>query len=220
MIRSPLLLLIVLSACSHYPHGENESNIHMHKQNHETLIASFNDPHRDLWQRPKRVLELMGDVKGKRLIDIGSGSGYFTRYFLEAGALVVAADVDQTFLDHIQDSFKSKYPQLILHRCQYHDPMMKKSEFDFAFSSNTYHHLDERVNYLKKVLAGLNDQGTIVILDFKKNVNVKKVIGPPLEMRVPSSQVIEELKAAGFHHIKVFENDFDHQYLILGSKKS
>jgi SAM-dependent methyltransferase len=192
----------------------------MHKQSHQQLIASFNDPQRDLWQKPKQVLELMGELKGKKLIDIGSGSGYFTRYFLESGALVVAADVDDTFLGHIEDSFKSKYPDLVLRRCQYDDPMMKLGEFDFAFSSNTYHHLDERASYLKKVKDGLKENGKIVVLDFKRPVKVKKMIGPPIDMRVPSSQVVEELKAAGFDDLKVYENDFDHQYLIIGSKKS
>jgi ubiquinone/menaquinone biosynthesis C-methylase UbiE len=140
------LVLILLSfltiSCGHHHHfGTNASNQHMHKKSHAELIKAFDDPARDGWQKPQDVLKLMGHLKDKKLIEIGAGSGYFTKYFFKAGGEVIAADVDKTFLEHIQKTL----PQVQTKKIPFDDPEMESNSFDVAFTSNTYHHIDERV---------------------------------------------------------------------------
>jgi len=78
------LVLLALIACSHVRH--NHANKHMHKKSHEELIARFEDPRRDQWQKPLNVLDKMGSLKGLTLIDIGSGGGYFYEIFYFANS--------------------------------------------------------------------------------------------------------------------------------------
>jgi hypothetical protein len=40
-------------------------------------------------------------------------------------------------------------------KIEYDDPKMKNNFYDIAFTSNTYHHIENRVEYLKKVKSGL-----------------------------------------------------------------
>lgn len=207
------LILLVLLSCAH-PHGKNASNIHMHHQSHQQLISSFDDKSRDEWQRPYEVLKLIGPVKDKEVIDIGAGSGYFSRYFQQAGAKVVAADVDDKFLEHIKKNIKG----IKLKKIQFDNPLMGKEQFDIAFTSNTYHHIDQRINYLKKIKEGLKPNGRFIVLDFKTNGLSKHSFGPPLKMRIPISQVVYELEEAGFGEIIVYPKSLEHQYLILGIK--
>lgn len=214
-----LLFCLILVSCSHSHHGHNKANIHMHKKDHKDLILSFSDPARDHWQRPQRVLELIGPLKGKKVIDIGSGSDYFTNYFLKDKALVVAGDVDQKFLRHIEQSFPQKeFPHLSILPIEYDDPKMTDSTYDLAFTSNTYHHIENRVEYLKKVRKGLKTGGRFVALDFKVNPPSGKIIGPPLSMRVSETTVVKELLEAGFDHLEIYANEFEYQYLVIGKK--
>ncbi len=208
LFKYSLLLVLVLS-CGHHPHGTNASNQHMHKKSHDDLIKAFDDPSRDEWQKPQVVLHLMGNLKDKALIDIGAGSGYFSKFFLAAGARLVAADVDRKFLHHIEKNLPQASRRLI----PFDDPLMKEGEFDFAFTCNTYHHIDERVAYLKKVRLGLKTGGQFVVVDFKAQSDVT---GPPLKMRIPVAQAIKEFELAGFSKVHVYESELPRQYVLIG----
>ena len=206
-----VLMIFLLISCTHghHPHGKNASNQHMHKKSHAELIKAFDDPARDEWQKPQAVLKIRGDLRNKKLIEIGAGSGYFTKYFFKAGANVVAADVDTTFLEHIQKTL----PQVHTKKIPFDDPKMEDNKYDVAFTSNTYHHIDERVPYLKKLLKGLKSGGKFVVVDFKK---VEDVDGPPLKMRLEESLVVEELMLAGFTKVKVDNKTLPRQYVVIG----
>ena len=71
---------IFILSCSNR-HGHNHANQHMHEKSHQILIAGFEDPKRDLWQSPNMVLKLMGDLRYKKILDLGVGSGYFSHHF-------------------------------------------------------------------------------------------------------------------------------------------
>ena len=43
----------------------------------DDLVERFESPERDAYQMPDKVLNALGDLKGKTIIDIGAGSGYF-----------------------------------------------------------------------------------------------------------------------------------------------
>src|SRR5690606_3287319 len=119
----------------------------MFESTHEELINKFEDPGRDEWQKPEWVLDQIGPLKGKRVIDIGSGSGYFARKMHSRGAIVTAADVDDKFLKHLKQ-FQDK--RFVVKEIKFDDPRMGSDSFDIAFTSNTYHHIDSRIKYLKK----------------------------------------------------------------------
>jgi predicted methyltransferase len=213
-----IISLILLVGCGHTQNHHNIANNHMHKKHHAELIKSFDDPARDEWQRPQHVLKLMGDIRGKTIIDIGSGSGYFTKYFLKSGANVVAADVDDKFLYHVKRSFTRDHSNLKTLKIAYDDPKMKAHGYDIAFTSNTYHHINNRAEYFKKVLHGLKVGGKVVILDFKKQADVERTFGPPENMRIDLSVVINELISAGFDNLEIINNEFLHQYFISAQR--
>lgn len=199
-------------SCSH-KHGHNHANQHMHTKSHESLIANFEDPKRDLWQLPKLVLNLLGPIKDKSIIDIGVGSGYFANHFVNAGAIVTGADVDAKFLEHVKGRFSSS-KNFYTHRLEFNDPKIAGMNFDIIFTSNTYHHIDNRVEYLKKLKFGLKKDGRIAILDFKKD-DQDHHFGPPIHMRIDIDTVIQDLKLAGYSILSANNQDFPHQYFII-----
>ncbi len=207
-----LSLLLILTSCSHQ-HGHNHANRHMHEKSHEILIADFEDPKRDLWQNPSLVLKKMGDLKDKRILDIGVGSGYFSHQFLKVGASVTGADVDDKFLQHVKERFSS-FKRFSTHKLEFDDPKLDGLKFDFIFTSNTYHHIDNRVEYLKKLKPALVKDGKLVIVDFKRKAK-NPDLGPPPSMRVDYETVIRELELAGYSLHFSSQDELPNQYLII-----
>src|ERR1039458_1550111 len=57
---------------SHADHMEHRFD------NAKELAKRFDDPARDAWQLPDRVIEALGLKPGQAVADIGAGTGYFT----------------------------------------------------------------------------------------------------------------------------------------------
>lgn len=211
------ILFFFLAGCSHQK-DFNVANKHMHKSSHAHLVKVFDDPARDLKQKPEVVMKLISPLRGLRVIDIGVGSGYFSKHLLSAGALVTGADVDERFLGVVSEKFPTKdYPNFGTLKIDYDDPKMSPGSYDLAFTSNTYHHIEDRVSYLRKVLSGLKTAGRIVVFDFKKDSG-SIGSGPPQHLRIHHDQVVTELKGAGFKLTLLNTTDFEDHYLIIGTK--
>ena len=62
------------------------------------LIDGEGTPHHKKILNPC-VEELLGDVKGKQLLDAGCGEGYLSRYYAKKGAIVTAIDLSQRLIE-------------------------------------------------------------------------------------------------------------------------
>jgi ubiquinone/menaquinone biosynthesis C-methylase UbiE len=65
--------------------------------------ASGRDYYRYEFLGPAQVA-LCGDVNGKRLLDVGCGSGYFAREMAERGAEVTAIDISSRMIEHAREA--------------------------------------------------------------------------------------------------------------------
>jgi len=196
------------------PPSNTPANAHMNTTDFDRLVQRFDNPERDLWQKPGQVIALLGDLHGKAVADIGSGTGYFSIRMAKSGANVIACDVDERFLNYLKERIKSTdlgegtiHPQLV----SFDDPMLDKGSIDIAIIVNTYHHIDNRPDYFAKVKAGLKDGGRLVVIDFKVE---ETPMGPPLEIRVPPVQVKKELQEAGFKTFEVNDSLLPYQYIV------
>ena len=69
----------------------------------ERWAKSFDDPARDQWQMPDRVIEALGLQPGQSVADIGAGTGYFTVRLARASAKpkVFAADIEPSMVAYV-----------------------------------------------------------------------------------------------------------------------
>lgn len=63
------------------------------------LIAGLGTPHQRDILNPC-VEELVGDVRGKRLLDAGCGEGYLSRYYAGKGAIVTGVDFSNRLIEN------------------------------------------------------------------------------------------------------------------------
>jgi cyclopropane fatty-acyl-phospholipid synthase-like methyltransferase len=181
----------------------------------DTLVARFESPERAAWQKPEAVLAALGDIKGKTLIDIGAGTGYFSVRAAGAGARVIAADVDPRFQHYIEQRLAKEPPaapgSVVTRKLAFDSPGLAKAEADRVLMVDVFHHIEGRDAYLRKVREGLKPDGQLLVVDFKK---VPTPEGPPVEMRLEAKQVEQELATAGFRDITVDTATLPYQYLI------
>lgn len=194
----------------------NKANQHMHNTSFDNLVHHFDNPERDKWQKPDLVIAKLGDISNKIIGDIGSGTGYFSFRLAKKAKKVIAIDVDKRFQEFIAEKKKKeKVTNLETRLVAYDDPHLKDGELDIIITVNTYHHINDRVAYLKKCLKGMKKEGVFFIVDFKKE---ELDVGPPLDHKIAEKKAVEELKKAGFKNITVDRTSLAYQYMIKAEK--
>ncbi|MEL7001371.1 MAG: methyltransferase [Bacteroidota bacterium] len=188
--------------------------------NFQNLVKDYENPERNEWQHPELILRTLEPLDNKVIADIGAGTGYFTFRIAREGAEVIAIDIDQQFLDYIDDrklelSDVIDYDMVRTVLSKEDDPLLVEESVDGVLLVNTYHFINNRVDYMKKVKAGLRDSGKVVIVDYKRG---DLPLGPDDEFKVSAEKVSEELKKAGFINLELDIKSLEYQYLITGTK--
>lgn len=195
-----------------HEHKTHSANEYMHQSSTEELIERFESPERDAYQQPEKVLDFLGDLTGKRIMDIGAGSGYFSVKLAAAGANVIAADVSDDFQKALKKRIEENaIDNIELRKIPYDGPKLSDQEVDMVLIVNTYHHIENRTDYFTKVKKGTKENGELVIIDFFKK---ETPVGPPVDHKISKDVVISELKKAGYTDFEVNVDLLDYQYII------
>jgi len=219
IIKLAMISTLLFTACGghsgeHGHHHHGDANAHMHQTSFDELVQRFEGKERDEYQKPEKVIAYLGDVKGEKIIDIGAGTGYFSFRLAEAGATVIAADVDERFLEYIKEK-KAKLgmtdEQISTRKVPYNTPNLADGEVDRAIIVNTYHHIENRSDYFAKVKKGLKPNGELIVIDFFKK---KTPVGPPVKMKIAEEQIEKELRTAGFTDFTIEQELLPYQFII------
>ncbi len=195
-------------------HSAGSANEYMHQVPVEELVERFESPERDAYQKPERVLEFLGDIEGKTIMDIGAGSGYFSIKLARKGALVIAADVNDEFQAFLKDRItKEQLQNITTRKIPYDSPGLEVGEVDMVLIVNTYHHIENRPDYFAKVKTGIKENGKLVVIDF---FDADIPVGPK-HHKISIDTVISELKKAGYTQFEVNVTLLPYQYIIEAS---
>lgn len=213
-IRSTLIVLILLAL---------PATLFCRETGARHLAKIFDNPERDVWQKPESVIAEMGDLSEKTVADIGAGSGYFTFRLVDHARKVIAMDVDDGFiviLNEKLDKLKKKSEKLAsrieIRKIPESDTGLKEGEVDIILMVDVYHHLPReqgaRVRYLKNTRKTLKENGRIFLIDF---IEGERPVGPgPGHGIVPGNVILQELKEAGYH-VDVKKNILPYQYFFV-----
>lgn len=162
----------------------------------ERFAKSFDDPARDAWQMPARVIEALGLRADGTVADIGAGTGYFTMRLATAvpQGTVYAVDVEASMLEFIRKRAHGEHAMNVVTVQAASDSPNLPKPVDAILIVNTYHHLPSRVSYFGTIKASLTASGRIAIVDYRKDAPS----GPPPEFRFEAAQIIAEMQQAGY----------------------
>jgi ubiquinone/menaquinone biosynthesis C-methylase UbiE len=212
-ISAFMLLVSTLVAQEHkHHHHHGEANEFMNKSKFEKLVERFENPEREQWQKPDVVIKFLGKLKEKVVVDIGAGTGYFAFRLAPLVKTIIAADVDERFLEYIQKKNETlQHKNLLIRKAEYDKAPVEDKEVDLVFSVNVYHHIENRVAYFSELYQKMKKGSELVIVDFKKGDLPQ---GPPDSMKVSELQVLEELQKAGFKKVKIDTKSLPYQYMV------
>jgi 2-polyprenyl-3-methyl-5-hydroxy-6-metoxy-1,4-benzoquinol methylase len=228
MQASPVFRLICASAFSaalplvacapgrHSPgaHGNSAANRHMHEHDFDELVRRFEHPERIAWQKPDLVIARLGPLQGRRVVDLGAGTGLFSMRLARAGATVTAVDIDPRFLNYIETrriQAGLSETQLRTHLAKEDSAGLAENSADAVLVVNVYHHIENRTEYFRDLRKALRAGGVLLIVDF---LDKETPIGPPPELRVSAAQAVRELQQAGFTKFSVDETAIEYQYIL------
>ncbi|QNL49688.1 methyltransferase domain-containing protein [Olivibacter sp. SDN3] len=228
MMRKQFIIAIVITAIftmqelmaqdrkhnNSHPNSERveKANEHMHRSSIEELVKRFESPERDRYQQPDKVLEYLGEIIGKNVMDIGAGTGYFSVKLAKKGAKVIAADVNDEFQRYLEKRIEEdKLQNITLRKTPHDNPALADGEVDKILIVNTYHHIEKRPEYFRIAKKGIAEGGELVIVDFFKT---DIPVGPPTGHKVSIDEVISELKEAGYADFDVKVDLLPYQFVI------
>ena len=184
--------------------------------------AKRGNENRTIWQRPKMIIQQLGDLSDKVVADIGAGPyGYFSFQIAQNAKKVIAIDIDKSslaFIDSMRLEILSpdKQEAIEARLAKPDNPNLKNQEADVVILMNIYAYLPDHAAYLKKLKQGMNADGRIIIIDFKMR---HLPIGPAQSEKIPLYIVERELVQAGFTLNLVDDRSLDYQYMVIATKE-
>lgn len=200
-----VVVLALATSCggSTAGHGHGHHRGHGDRVPHPELSAAqyaamLDDPERDAWQMPERLVRELGISRGMTVADLGCGSGYFLPYLHAAVAPdghVLGEDIDAELLAIAHQKVEQQgLTTVTLREGLPADPRLEAGRYDFVLLVDTYHHILDRPTFLGHVRRSLRPQtGRFVVVDFREDATR----GPPRQHRIPRADVIRELGQAG-----------------------
>jgi ubiquinone/menaquinone biosynthesis C-methylase UbiE len=149
------------------------------------------------WKKPDEVVAALRLQPGQVVVDLGAGSGDFTRRFAKAvgpSGRAIGLDIDPAAVARMQqDATTLNLANYEARLVAPADPGLAPASADVIFLSNTYHHIEDRIAYFSRLRSALKPGGRLVIVDFTTTGG-----GAGMPGHADAAQTEGELGRAGF----------------------
>ncbi len=180
--------------------------------NVQSYIQSLMSEERVADLKPDLVVAALMLPEDAIVADLGCGPGVFTvplAHELRKG-VVYAVDVEPQQLDAlrqrlIEEDLHNVVPVL----ASYSTPHLPPARLNLVLLVDTYHHIEDRIEYFRRLRTVLRPGGRIAIIEQKAG---EPAPGSALEARLPEGLRQEELRAAGFSLLKDFDIHEHHDF--------
>jgi len=222
---SKLVWLLTLAACGGAAHeapatapvpSEHHGGMPHRFENADYWAKDFDNPARDAWQQPDRVLAALELAPKMVVADIGAGTGYFAVRLARAvpDGQVIATDIEPDMIRYLTErAAREGLANLRAVLTPPADPQLAAQSVDRILVVDVWHHLGDRAGYARALGQALRPGGKLAIVDFKRESRH----GPPPEHRLTPDQIIAELGAAGLT-ASLSATTLPEQYIVIATR--
>jgi ubiquinone/menaquinone biosynthesis C-methylase UbiE len=201
MFNTPLLAAAIAVLCAGAwlarPAAAQSAHTHDHSfSGAEQWAQVFDDPKRDVWQKPHEVIQALALKPDDVIADIGSGTGYFAVRLarMVPKGRIYGVDVEPDMVKYLAERAKREERCNLIAIAGAPDDPRLPEKADVILMVDVYHHIESRASYLRKLQASLKPGGRLAIIDFR----LDSPEGPPRAARIAPERVIAELKGTGY----------------------
>jgi cyclopropane fatty-acyl-phospholipid synthase-like methyltransferase len=188
-------LLTILLGVASLRAQNDRAHSHSFSDTHK-WSATFDDPERDKWQMPDRIIGALALRPTDLVADIGAGTGYLAvriARYLKSGT-VFALDVEPKMVEHLAERAKANGIANLRAVAATEASANIPEKVDVVVLLNAYHHISGRPDYFKRLQSSLRLGARVAIIDYRPD----SPVGAPKHFRLPTSQIEAEMTAAGF----------------------
>ena len=184
-------------------HAHGPYDKHRNPEDFARYLGKLENPDREAWQMPDRVVEALGLRAGDVACDVGAGTGYLAMRMARAvgpSGAVYAIDVDERMIEEIGKriagaGIENVHPILADARRGGLPPRRCR----VILVVNAFHHFPDGAGYLRRLAGRLAPDGRIVIVDFHKKA---LAVGPPPGHKISRAGVAAEARRAGLDVVR------------------
>jgi len=177
--------------------------------------AVFDDPARAAWQKPEELVRALDVRPGTTVVDLGAGTGYFSRFLSAAvgpRGTVLAVDPEPNMVVQLRArAEREKTDNVVPILASPDNPRVPPGSADLILIVDTFHHIDDRLAYVRRLRSFLRPDGRVAIVDWQKR---DLPVGPPLGHKLAREQVVEEMVAAGWR-LAAEPDVLPYQYVLV-----
>ncbi len=169
-------------------------------------LQKLDDPSRLELFDPQKVLREFGLRKGMKVLDVGTGAGFYLPYLSEAvgsEGKVYAIDIEPLAVEYARNKVQSLGLSNVevLHSEENRIPL-EDNLVDFVFMAFVFHELENPVGFMEELKRVCKPLAYVAIIDWKKEERDK---GPPPEEVYSEWEVGLMLEEAGLRVGRVVE---------------
>ena len=164
------------------------------------------------------ILSRMGDLKGKRLLDIGAGLGESSVYFALQGAQVTMTDISPGMVQTGRELARKYGVEIEGIVSQAEDLGVPAETYDFIYIANTIHHVQDRDALFQKIHRALKPGGRFFSYDpvaYNPVINVYRRMATEVRTEDESPLTLADLRLARKYFPNVQHREFWISTLLL-----
>lgn len=167
------------------------------------------------------VLSRMGNLKGKKILDIGAGLGESSVYFALKGAKVTTTDISPLMVEKVLNlaaKFSVEMEGIVSTAESLNVP---EDHFDFVYIANTIHHVPDRERLFLQIRRALKPGGLFYSYDplaYNPAINLYRRMATEVRTPDESPLTVADLKLARKYFANVGHREFWILSLVLFAK--
>ncbi len=164
---------------------------------------SFDDPARDQWQMPDRVIAALAMPTDAVVAEIGAGTGYFAARLARhlKGGILYAVDIEKAMVHHLAERARASGLANLRAVLGSATAANLPEPVDLVVLVNVYHHVEKRPAYVKRLRSSLKPAGRVAIVDSRPAAPK----GPPQNHRIAPARIVSEMKSAGYRPVASYD---------------
>jgi 2-polyprenyl-3-methyl-5-hydroxy-6-metoxy-1,4-benzoquinol methylase len=110
------------------------------------------------------LLDVLGDIKDKRILEMGCGSGILANFLESCGSDYFAIDASKIFVEATKKQIRSEVIKSQILQISFYDISKFQQKFDVVIFEASFHHCGEPLRLLKLLFDNTTTNGKIIFL--------------------------------------------------------